>query len=55
MQIVCLGISHKTAPIEVRERFAVLESHLAETTQTIRQLPGVEEAVVVSTCNRVEY
>lgn len=55
MQIVCLGLSHKTAPVEVRERFAVLESHLGETALEIKQLPHVEEAVVVSTCNRVEF
>jgi len=55
MQIVCLGLSHKTAPVEVRERFAVLESHLGVTALELKQLPHVEEAVVISTCNRVEF
>lgn len=55
MHIACLGLSHKTAPIEVRERFAVGDSHLAPTGAEVRQIPGIHEAVVISTCNRVEY
>jgi glutamyl-tRNA reductase len=54
MEIVCLGLSHRTAPVELRERFAVPESELAKTASELAKAPGVREAVIVSTCNRVE-
>src|SRR5262249_34162484 len=43
-----------TAPIEVRERFAVSEGQLADATQKLASYPGIDEAMVISTCNRVE-
>src|SRR6266850_90971 len=55
MKIVLIGVNHKTAPIEVRERFAVPESRLSEATRRLAQYPGIEEGMVVSTCNRVEF
>ncbi|MFP6875275.1 MAG: glutamyl-tRNA reductase [Roseibacillus sp.] len=55
MEIVCLGINHQTAPVEVRERFAVSESKLGEEAKRLRELDGIEEGVVLSTCNRTEY
>ena len=55
MEIVCLGLSHKTAPIEVREKFAIGDSHLGEVAAQLAKAEGLREAVVVSTCNRVEY
>ena len=55
MEIVCLGLSHKTAPIEVREKFAIGDSHLGEVSAVLARMSGLREAVVVSTCNRVEY
>jgi len=55
MQVVCLGLSHKSAPVEVREKFAVGDSHLGEVAVQIAHAPGVGEAVIISTCNRVEY
>jgi len=54
MEIVVLGISHKTAPVEVRERFSYAEGAVPESLKRMRTLEGVEEAVIVSTCNRVE-
>jgi glutamyl-tRNA reductase len=54
VDLVVIGLSHQTAPVEVRERLAVIpgeiENHLAQMVR----LPGVSEAVLVSTCNRVE-
>ena len=54
MSIFCLGVNHKTAPVELRERLAIAEkanpTHLSE----ICELGDVSEAVVLSTCNRVE-
>jgi glutamyl-tRNA reductase len=55
MQVVCLGLSHKTAPVELREKFAVGDSHVGEVAAKLARVPGLDEAVVVSTCNRVEY
>jgi len=52
MKVMLLGMNHKSAPVEVRERFAV-----AQTGPLLRKLvdrPGIEEAVLLSTCNRVE-
>ncbi len=53
-QLLALGISHKTAPVALRERLAFTESQAAEFAETITQSPEVAEAVVISTCNRTE-
>ncbi|MEO6788105.1 MAG: glutamyl-tRNA reductase [Chthoniobacteraceae bacterium] len=55
MEVLCLGLSHKTAPVETRERFAVGDAHLGEFSALLARTPGLHEAVVISTCNRVEY
>ena len=55
MNLFCLGLSHQTANVNVRERFAVPDALLAETLQRLRRVPGVEEAVILSTCNRTEF
>jgi glutamyl-tRNA reductase len=49
-----VGLSHKSAPIEVRERVALSGEALKSALLELRQSDGVEEAFVVSTCNRVE-
>jgi len=49
-----LGLSHRTAPIDVREKMAVPSDLLEETLRRLVTLPGVTEAMIVSTCNRVE-
>ncbi len=49
---VC-GLSHQTAPIEVRERFAIPKDHLTERLKDLHFI-GVREAVALSTCNRTE-
>jgi glutamyl-tRNA reductase len=53
-RLYLVGLSHKTAPIAVRERFALSGDALKEALGTLRRRSGVEEAMVVSTCNRVE-
>lgn len=55
MNVVCLGVSHQTASVEIRERFAIGEGELQSVIAQIKSLPGVAETVVVSTCNRVEF
>ncbi|MGZ4826966.1 MAG: glutamyl-tRNA reductase [Terriglobales bacterium] len=54
MTIQLIGVNHRTAPLEVRERFAISESKLPAAVQQLAQHPGVEEGMIVSTCNRVE-
>ena len=53
-QLGIVGVSHKTAPIEVRERVAFAEDTLGESLKQLVGVPGVGEAMIVSTCNRVE-
>lgn len=55
MEILCLGLSHHTAPVEVREKFAIPEAELPALSAALARSAGVGEAVVVSTCNRVEF
>jgi glutamyl-tRNA reductase len=49
-----LGLNHKTAPVEVRERFALPASRLGHALQYVKDVPGVSEAAILSTCNRFE-
>jgi glutamyl-tRNA reductase len=53
-QIVLIGVNHKTAPIELRERIAISRDDLPEATRSLAAMPGVSECMIVSTCNRVE-
>jgi len=53
-RLLVAGLSHKTAPIEVREPFAFAEAALATALVELVKLPGVGEAMIISTCNRVE-
>lgn len=55
MELVCLGVNHKTAPVEVRERFAVGNTKLGEEAQNLLEMTGAPEGVVISTCNRTEF
>jgi glutamyl-tRNA reductase len=49
-----VGLSHKSAPVAVREKVALGGDELKEAMSTLAGRPGVSEAMVVSTCNRVE-
>ena len=49
-----VGLSHKSAPIDVRERVALTGDALKDALAELRATEGVAEALVVSTCNRVE-
>ena len=55
MRFVVVGLSHKTAPIEIRERFAKHTNDLQVALAHLLGLEFIEEACVVSTCNRVEF
>jgi len=54
MSIVLVGINHKSAPIEVRERLAFTEAACASGLRTLVDGEIVREGLIVSTCNRVE-
>lgn len=54
MSVLVLGLNYKTAPIELLERVAVPAEHLSKALTSLRQREHVLEAVVLSTCNRVE-
>jgi glutamyl-tRNA reductase len=53
-ELLALGMSHKTAPVALRERLAFTESQAVEFARQITQSHEVHEAVVISTCNRTE-
>jgi glutamyl-tRNA reductase len=52
--IVVVGLSHKNAPIEVREKLAVSRANVPEVIDRLVAQPAIGEALVLSTCNRVE-
>lgn len=52
--LLCLGLNHRTTPLELREKLAFAESKQPEAGREIKALSGVMESVVISTCNRVE-
>src|SRR5439155_14377237 len=53
-RILVAGVSHRTAPVEVRERIAVAPRDYPEVLARLLAWPGVTEGVVLSTCNRSE-
>ena len=53
-ELLALGISHKTAPVALRERVAFTEQQATEFAEQATATPEVREAVVISTCNRTE-
>ena len=53
-ELLAIGVSHKTAPVEVRERLALPEARAAEFMRDLRGAADVHEAVAISTCNRTE-
>lgn len=54
MNLHLIGINHKSAPVEVRERLAIPEARLPEACQRLARHPGIQEGLIISTCNRVE-
>jgi glutamyl-tRNA reductase len=55
VNVVCFGLSHQTAALDVRERFALPESALPEALARLTMVPDVAEGVIISTCNRTEF
>ena len=54
MAILVIGLSHHTSPVELRERFAFSDAQIPEALGRLRSQGVAEEAVILSTCNRVE-
>jgi len=54
MHVLSIGLNHTTAPVEVRERAAVAAEHLDDALMDISKRIGIEEAAILSTCNRTE-
>ncbi len=54
MALVLIGLNHRTAPVNVRERLSVPEAKLPEVVRSLHAIEGVDGAALVSTCNRVE-
>jgi glutamyl-tRNA reductase len=54
MALIVIGLSHHTAPIALRERFAISSPRVPATLELLRTAGLFDEAVILSTCNRVE-
>lgn len=54
MPLFTIGISHHTAPIEIREKVAIPRTAFTERVQQLCELPGIEEVLILGTCNRTE-
>jgi len=54
MSLLTIGINHKTAPVAVREQVAFAPEQLDQSLQALKDIDGVAEAIIVSTCNRTE-
>ena len=54
MNLLLVGINHRTAPVEVRERISILEGRLRDAVSDLVHREGIREALILSTCNRVE-
>ncbi|MDP9049351.1 MAG: glutamyl-tRNA reductase, partial [Acidobacteriota bacterium] len=53
--LVLVGVNHTTAPLEVRERLSLSAARLPDAIRTLAHQPGIREALILSTCNRVEF
>jgi glutamyl-tRNA reductase len=53
-ELLAIGVSHKTAPVEIRERVALPEARATDFLRELRGTADVQEAVAISTCNRTE-
>jgi len=54
MSLLSLGINHQTAPVDVREKVAFSTDQVDAALRELKDLPAVNESVIVSTCNRTE-
>lgn len=55
MEIFAIGLNYKTAPVEIREKFAVSDSQIGDIINLLSEVDSILEVCVLSTCNRVEF
>ena len=55
MPLQILGLNHNTAPVEIREQVVFSGDDVARALASLIALDGVDEAVLLSTCNRTEF
>ena len=53
--IFCFGINHQTAPLEIREKFAIQEENIGKSLEKLQQSGLIKSCVILSTCNRSEF
>ncbi len=53
-ELLALGVSHKTAPLDLRERLSLTEGRAVSALRELTDAPGIHEAAAISTCNRTE-
>jgi glutamyl-tRNA reductase len=54
MSLVVIGINHRTAPVDIREKVVFAGTDLPDALRELARVPGVQESLIVSTCNRTE-
>jgi len=54
MSLLALGLNHHTAPVDIRERAAIGDERLSDALLALKEVDAVNEAAIVSTCNRTE-
>ena len=54
MNVILVGLSHKTAPVDLREKFTFSKDEIGSFLYQLKNLPGIDEGLIFSTCNRVE-
>jgi len=54
MHLVVVGLNYRTAPVEIRERFAIAEADMPAALQALKKTTSILEGVIVATCNRTE-
>lgn len=55
MDLIVVGMNHRTAPVEVREKVAFSEDEVVDVLERAREEPTLAEAILLSTCNRTEF
>ncbi len=55
MPLKILGLNHTTAPVEIREKVVFAGDEIGRALASVRALEGIDEAVLLSTCNRTEF
>src|SRR4030095_15322933 len=54
MDIVVIGLNHRSCPVTIRERFAISDARVPSVLELLKDSRFADEAVILSTCNRVE-